>query len=450
MYIGDFADGYSYGGTAAPAKVQLMRNDVTQLDNAVADSIYAGGLLDLSSLSGQTVTLKQLTLYNALGAAADINLGTSNTLALTTNGEIAVNPVGTGTTGYSANDATSPAVTIRGGSSSSLTLGTSGQGVGITVNSTFFVPPVPSLANPDLVISAPIARAAAATPGFTFNSSAYPVYDANGNVTAGSNGYGLLDGDSIPYEAGPGTIVLTGASTYTDATTITGANLIIRGGSVAASGFTVQYGGSLTIDESTSSPTVAPFTGTAAPTLTFNGDGNWTDTYPNILSVIGNSTAATSVTLGNVTLNQAGGVGLAAINATYSGQPVTLNLGTITRSSGATLQIKPIGADLGSGITINAAGVATATDISQSGTAPLAAGTDGISFSSAPTPAGPSTTAAKPPIPWPRTSPPRPSKPLPSPAPPAAPGTSRSTALPPPRPWPPPLRRPRCRPLWTT
>ena len=260
---------------------------------------------------------------------------------------------------------------------------------------------------------------------------------------------------TIPYWMAPGTLLLTGTSTFTTATTIVSANVILRGGQLATSSLSIQKGGSLTIDETTS--TLAPFSTGNSPALNINNAAFVQDAYPSTLSVIANSSAntATTVNFGAVALQNdaSNGMGPAVLaltnNNAANGAQLNVNFGTITRSTGATLEIKPIGTDLGSGIAINAAGVATATDISQLGTLPIPAGTDDISFSSTPTPAGPSTTAARPPIPWPRTSPPRPSKPLPSPAPPAAPGTSRSTAPPPPRPWPPPLRRPRCKPPWT-
>ena len=51
--------------------------------------------------------------------------------------------------------------------------------------------------------------------------------------------------------------------------------------------------------------TTAPFTATAAPTIQFGGSGDSYNMYPNMLQVIGNSTAGvtTNVTFGNLTLS---------------------------------------------------------------------------------------------------------------------------------------------------
>ena len=125
VYIGDWA-----GGSDSDV-LQILNGANQQMSSTKAMYIESSGLLDLSHMTGSNaVTLSQLYLYNSMGAAADVNLGSNDLVPSPISLRFMANSRGRELPRRQRQQL--PAATIQGSSGS---LDFSGASATITVNS---------------------------------------------------------------------------------------------------------------------------------------------------------------------------------------------------------------------------------------------------------------------------------------------------------------------------
>ncbi len=187
------------------------------------------------------------------------------------------------------------------------------------------------------------------------NASGTATY--SGNVTLGTDS-GAAKAVTITSASG-GTVEFTGkilratgATGTTDAVTIIGSGTVAFRGANTYTGATTVSGGTLLLDDTTNN--AAKLSATAA--LTLNGGS---------LTLSGSSAASSSETVAGLTLGNSSGVlgGSARIAVTSgSNQNATLELGAITRNTGATANFNPTGT--GSGVAAITTTTANNTSVS--------------------------------------------------------------------------------------
>lgn len=159
----------------------------------------------------------------------------------------------------------------------------------------------------------------------------------SGNVILGTNS-GAAKG-LVAYAASGGTVELTGgilratsATGTTDTLSVNGAGTVVLKGTNTFTGATAVNGGTLLLDHTANNDSKLSITAA----LTLSGGS---------LSVLGNTAAATNVSVNGLSLGSAtaplGGGGRVTVTSA-AGQTTTLNLGAITRNAGGSVDFVPV------------------------------------------------------------------------------------------------------------
>jgi autotransporter-associated beta strand protein len=258
--------------------------------------IRATSTLNLGGATANASTVGTITGLTSLLNDGAINFNQTNTLSFATviSGDGGLTQAGSGATTLTGANTYMGATTVNGGTlalSGSGTLGDQSGALSIgggTLN----------LGGKSLTRTADITMTSASSvlTNGTVTTSGADFLFSDGTASA------VLAGDGALVKSGAGTVVLTGANTYTGGTTITAGTLTLgaggTGGSVTG---TIANAGTLVIDRSDNLVFATVVTGTGA----------LEKTGTNILTLTGDSTAtgATTITQGTLRLGNGGTTG---------------------------------------------------------------------------------------------------------------------------------------------
>jgi autotransporter-associated beta strand protein len=161
------------------------------------------------------------------------------------------------------------------------------------------------------------------------------------NYTIGSSGgFGISGGANI-LKTGTGTVTISTNNTYSGTTTVSGGTLTLSGTNTSTAATTVNPSGTLRLDFSASTAPASDIVGSGSP-LTLGGAA---------LNLIGKANTNNSQTVASLQVNAGGSTINLAADPTAN--PIVLNLGTITRSTGASVifTLPAGGQDFSNGIT---------------------------------------------------------------------------------------------------
>ncbi len=343
-------DGTLTLGTAATSLVNGTAINVTAGTLQSTHATALGTLANVTLSSGATFGVgasQTLGALNGTGAnvtlgANTLTIGSTNNLDSSFNGIISgsggITKAGTGTLTLAGNSNFTGVTTISAGT---LKLGSAGSGTDTPLGTTFAGTSVTAGATLDLN-----GFTLATAEGLTLNGSGTrsagglinngvdaafsggvvlgttPSIGGTGNITLS----GIVSGANALTKVGSNTLILTGANTNAGTVTITGGGITLSGANGAlgsATGYTLNQGGTLTLDNSANNNTNR----LATVALAANG-GTFNFTH-------GADTGAYAETIGALTLNS-GGLNL-NLSASASGGSSVLTVASITRATGGTV-----------------------------------------------------------------------------------------------------------------
>ncbi|PJE53347.1 DUF4347 domain-containing protein, partial [Marinomonas sp. BSi20584] len=344
--------------TVASGTTLRLMDGLTIAENLTISGVginSAYGALKINEGTGLATVTGDITLAadSLIGA---FNTGDSLTLSGVISGDFDLTKVGSGTLTLSGSNTHTGAVTVSAGTLAVSGGSSIGDDSAVTVSSGATL----SLAGGNETIgSLSGSGAVALTYGLTVGNASNTVFSG---VISSTNTSGIT-------KVGSGTLALSGANTYTGATTVSAGKLLLQGGSAIADSGAVTINAGAELELRDNDEAVGSVAGAGA--LTLNGGsltagGNNTDTiFSGVIEDGGNGGGLTKIGTGTLTLSGS--------NA-YTGT-TTVSAGTLVVDNSAALGTTAGGTVVESGATLQAtAGISIADALTLSGTGVNGAG----------------------------------------------------------------------------